>query len=95
MPKKVQPKKSSRNSGKAVLPAVVSRPIDARTEKQLCKLLSDNYATKNYWILHAIDHITICKQSSGSSAEEMMQIPRKDFNKLIEWYIKEQPVNGR
>lgn len=95
MTTKVQPKKLSRNSGKAVLHAVVSRPIDVRTEKQLCKLLSDNYTTKNYWILHEIDHITICKQSIGSHPEEMMRIPRKDFNKLIKWYIKEQHINGR
>lgn len=91
--KTVQPTSKSGGSTKPVL-AAVGRPIDARTMKQLCALASDNWDTKDFWILTDGRQISIGKQKNGSPAEWIVNIPKKDFDKLIEWYTKDQFPNG-
>jgi len=91
-------KKTAKKSGsrKPLLPAVAS-PLEATSNAKVCRLKTDNHATKDYWIITDGWNVTVCKQRSGESAEESMTIPLKDFNRLIRWYVKPQnfPSNGR
>ena len=64
-------------------------PRKARSD-QFIKLNSDNKSTKNYWILLSEDHITIAKQTSGEACEQDIQIEKYQFNRLIDWYNREQ-----
>lgn len=58
----------------------------------LLSLQSDNKNLKDYWLLVGYDKITITKQSWGEGPEVSVKIPRRQFNILVDWYIKEQEV---
>lgn len=64
-------------------------PIEARSFKQACKLRRDNVDTDDYWILIDAmrDTVTIGKQRAGEPSEWMHAIERKDFDKLVRWYV--------
>jgi len=61
-------------------------PKTANTEKKICSMERDNYATKDFWLLTHEKHIVIAKQRAGEQAEFMVEIPKKDFNRLIKFY---------
>lgn len=64
----------------------------ANTEKQICSVYRDNLSTEDYWIMGNPDSVTIAKQRNGESSEWIVQIPKKDFNKLIDFYNREQKI---
>lgn len=66
------------------------RPYDAKADSDLMKLRRDIKDTDDFWILHAGDHITLAEQRVGEPAKAMLTIPRRDFNKLIRWYMRDQ-----
>jgi hypothetical protein len=70
-------------------------PKDAKGEKQVCMLQTDHYETKDFWIL--IDawnnEVYIHQQKTGEKSKQDICIPKKDFNRLVEWYLKEQKVS--
>ena len=61
-------------------------PREAKTFEQICKLKRDNVSTTEYWI--EVDElvVTLCKQRLTNPPEERIDIPRKDFNTLVDWY---------
>ena len=79
-----------------LLPAVAS-PIESITWSSVCRLKSDSTDTKDYWMCIDGDEVCIAKQRSGESLIEKIKIPRKDFNRLVRWYVKPQTLtsNGR
>lgn len=70
-------------------------PKEAKTIKEVCSLETDNYSTKDFWIM--VDpcnkDVTIMNQRVGESATQKISIHKKDFNKLIEWYLKDQKLH--
>ena len=68
------------------------RPRDAKTQKQHFSLPNDNHSTKGHWIL--LDPwtgaVTISAQIKGESRTAAITIPRGEFNRLIDWYMKDQ-----
>lgn len=80
-----------------LLPAVAS-PLESNTNNKVCRLKTDNAATKDYWIITNGGNVTLCKQKSGEEAQGSITIPIKNFNRLIRWYVKPQKLpkrNGR
>jgi hypothetical protein len=65
-------------------------PIEAKTFNKICSLKEDNTATKDFWMLLNEDSVTITAQRSGEDVTAQINIPRKDFNKFVKWYTKEQ-----
>lgn len=63
------------------------RPIDAKTDKQICKLRRDNLSTKEFWILLGEGEVTLAKQRNLAPAEVMLKIPRAQFDRLVRWYV--------
>ena len=57
---------------------------------QFEKLNSDNKSTRDYWILINEDSVTIAKQTIGKHCEKEISIDRDQFNRLIDWYNREQ-----
>ena len=71
------------------------RPYDAKTEREQLDLNSDNHQTKGAWILLGFSQVSICTQKSGESPTGIVKIPRGEFNRLIDWYMKDQkPIKG-
>lgn len=62
-------------------------PIDAKTFKQICSLSADNHETRDYWILLDEGVICLAKQRSGQDPTHEMRIPKRDFDKLVRWYM--------
>jgi hypothetical protein len=56
------------------------------------KLMTDNFNTKDFWILLNDGHVTIANQKNGETAKYMVQIKRKDFDRMIKWYTTEQKL---
>lgn len=59
---------------------------------QIINLNTDNRSTDNYWILLNEDHVTVCEQTTGENAKNSIEIDREQFNKLIDWYNREQKL---
>ena len=68
-------------------------PRKTVTFNQICSLQTDNAGTKNFWIQLDVGSVHLCEQTSGEAAKGSLTIPRRDFNKLIEWYLKEQKLH--
>lgn len=66
--------------------------MQSNTFNKVCKLQTDNFSTRDYWILTDGSNVNVCKQRNGQPAIVSMTIPIYHFNKLIEWYIKEQEL---
>ena len=69
-------------------------PRNARSD-QFEKLNSDNRHTDNYWILLNEDNITITEQTSGEYPKATISIDKIQFNKLIDWYNREQKCSKK
>lgn len=65
-------------------------PRNANTFDKVCSLQTDHKDLLDYWIIADDTEITIAKQRTGEPCEVSLTIPRADFNKLINWYLREQ-----
>ena len=71
-------------------------PKDARTTKRIRSLRSDNYSTRDGWILlDGGTHISIAQQRQGEGPKGHVSIPRTQFNRMVEWYLKEQATTDK
>ncbi len=66
-------------------------PMKAHNMDDLCALNRDNTSAGDFWML-ALEYVTICHQVVGESPKAAVTIPRKEFNKLIRWYMREQKI---
>lgn len=63
-------------------------PRTARTVDQLCTLKRDNVSTRSHWIIVDADaqRVVIHAQRNGESSTESICLPRRTFEKFIDWY---------
>lgn len=67
------------------------RPYDAKHERGACKLeRSVKEVAGDFWILTDGYHVTIAEQPIGSEPTQAIRVPRASFNKLVDWYMREQ-----
>lgn len=77
-------------------PVKTMRPRDARTSEQVCNMPRDNLTVGGFWILLSGNRacsVTICAQKSGEPVTQKINIPRRVFDRFIDWYMK--PVRVR
>lgn len=67
-------------------------PKQANKFQDICRLKTDNRSLKGYWIIIDERNVTIAKQKNGEPADKIINIPRRQFNALIEWHSKQQPI---
>ncbi len=65
---------------------------NATTEKKLCSIGRDNIDTKNFWISVSRRTVTLTEQTNGEKAKSQITIPKKDFNKFVDFYNREQKI---
>jgi hypothetical protein len=75
-------KKPTRNS-REVAPATC-------TFKQLIALTRDNLSVGDFWIGTDTTNVWLTEQAMGESPKQTFAIPRRDFNRLIRWYLRPQ-----
>ena len=66
-------------------------PRSAKTFKQIYALNRDNLDVGGFWILLNQGSIILAKQKLGHSCEVDIKIPRKKFNRMINWYNRRTP----
>jgi hypothetical protein len=67
-------------------------PMNARTFDQVCSLNRDNTESGDFWMLAGGDEVTISKQREGEACEQSITIDRRDFLKLVSWYMRDQKI---
>lgn len=60
------------------------------TFDQLVTITSDNFDVGDFWIFTDTYTVTLAQQKTGEGASKMITIPRRDFNRLICWYLRPQ-----
>ena len=63
------------------------KPIEARTFNQICSLKRDNMSTKDFWLQLDVGIVTLAKQRNGEPCEASMRISRKQFDRIVQWYV--------
>lgn len=66
------------------------KPRNADTFNKVCNLKTDNHETKTHWIIINGKTVTIKAQKSGEESTQTIDVPRGVFNRLIDWYNKDQ-----
>ena len=82
-------KPKSRKAGKKVK---TRAPRDARTLDDLCALTRDTVTYGEFWALTDGHTVTLARQRVGEAAAEIISIPRRTFNLIVNWYTKPQRV---
>ncbi|MFC6487309.1 hypothetical protein [Nitratireductor sp. GCM10026969] len=69
------------------------RPYDVRDTEELLSMESDNYPQDSgVWsILHHGDTVSIHAPSGGG----WVDIPVEQFNEMVDWYMRPQPVEAQ
>lgn len=62
------------------------KPYDVTSTKQCLKMDSDNHLSGDFALLLNGNYISL-HTDDGSH----VKIPRENFNKLVDWYIADQP----
>lgn len=62
-------------------------PINAHTFNQICKLKRDIIDTDDYWLCVDVGDVRLTKQRNGKPSSASINIPRKDFDRLVVWYV--------
>ena len=68
-------------------------PRKAKSD-QFAKLNTDNRYIENYWVLLNEDYITIVEQTSGEPCKNEIHIDKIQFNKIVDWYNREQEIEN-
>lgn len=68
------------------------KPYDAKTLDEVCSLERDNISFGDFWILSDGHTVSLRKQKQGEMPSEGIQVPRATFNKMVDWYLKDQKV---
>ncbi len=66
------------------------RPIDCGNEDQVCELQTSLHTLKNFWILTEGYRVSLYEQKSSESPTQHITIPKRQFDALVEWYMREQ-----
>jgi len=66
------------------------RPRDAKTSEDIRKLRSDNKDVPEGWIRINGDTVMVYQQRCGEESTGKVNLPRAEFNRLIDWYNREQ-----
>lgn len=67
-------------------------PRNSKTLKEVCSMPSDNYGGRTHWILANHQTVTIAQWKKGQTNTNMVTLKKKQFNELIDWYLREQKL---
>lgn len=67
-------------------------PREAKTLREVCRLTRETISTRHGWILAEGVTVTIARQKNGEKSEGMVTLPKSEFDRLIDWYQKEQAI---
>ena len=71
------------------------RPSKIMTFAQVLNLRRDTFTTDNGWILIQRNDVIIARQQSGYSVEAMVSLPKREFDKMVRFYLTPQRIVKR
>ncbi len=71
------------------------RPYDAKKLGEVCNLRTDSKDVGDYWIMTDGYQVTMHEQKLGKPTTQDIAIPRTVFNRLIDWYMRDQESPSR
>ena len=66
--------------------AVAKTPREVKTFDELCALPCDNVSSTTHWIVVSEASVVLTQQRVGEPTEASITIPRRVFNRFIDWY---------
>jgi hypothetical protein len=72
---------------KAKQNAKPNTPINARSERAICKLPSDGGERGRFWWSLSTDTMHICEQQVGESPTQSFTMTRSAFEAMLRWYM--------
>lgn len=67
------------------------RPYDRKGGKKDDALLRDNWSFGDFWIITDGYRVSMAQQEIRHAPLQMIRIPKAAFNKMIDWYMRDQP----
>lgn len=67
-------------------------PIECKTNKQIHSLSDESGIFKDFIMYIDDSNIRIYQHKPGESYKQGIDIPKKHFDKLLEWYTKPQVI---
>lgn len=61
-------------------------PREARTLKEICSLKRDNLGFERFWFLLDGPYVVIAEQTGGEPAKAIIKMPRRVFDRIVDWY---------
>lgn len=73
----------------------MTTPREAHTLDAICELPEDNWTAEAHWLLLNEDFVAIVKQRMGEEPAAEIEMPRRDFDAMIDWYngVKREAVS--
>lgn len=70
------------------------KPYDVKTEDEILAMESDNHGGYDVWsIMTTADHVSLHPPvAEGQTHAKWVEIPRDQFNAIVDWYIADQAV---
>lgn len=66
---------------------VVKTPRRAGTFNAVCDMPRDNVTWQNFWIITDGGNVSLCNQKLGEHPTQSIDIPKKTFDRLVDWYM--------
>ena len=70
----------------------VKRPYDCGSFDEVCELQTDHHELKNWWISVDGYEVSIYEQRSGETVHSSVSVPKRQFDALVQWYMRQQKV---
>ncbi len=66
------------------------RPYDLKNTEETCRLRRISFDCDDAWILTDGYTVSISQQKVGAPPTQSISLPRAQFNRLIQWYMRDQ-----
>ena len=65
-------------------------PAEAKVARGAAQLRQSVWDGERHWMMVTHNGIAIYEQRTGEDAKSCIQIPRRTFNAMMDWYLRDQ-----
>ena len=69
-------------------------PSDCRSQRDVCRLRRSIWEGRQHWISVQHDGVYIATQRTGEPPAGEVTIPRRTFQAMLDWYLRDQAAEG-
>ncbi len=68
---------------------------ECRTLDEVCRLDRDNFQAGSYWLSADGETVSVTHQAMGEPVQSTIDVPRREFNKLVSLYLRPRRIVRR